>query len=244
MILNQTNGTEASREGRSRTPRPRLVSPHGSPQATALAVMVLAVVMAATGVSACDDGGGKSELSGYWVWVREVEDGETVLEVTDEDMEPKVGSSGWPDCPDGILCTRYGIHKVAFSKDGKFHYGYNVHTSSDYQTLGSLSTSGGVATYSKSVRFSCAHPEQTNEEAREGTFRYKFKGDELWIGVSGFSAFEVPFFGSNDEEPTKWLVFKSVTREDYYGKYMIRICQASGGSSCHPGCDSDSLIGE
>jgi len=204
----------------------------------------LALASTVTLVSACNDGGGSSELTGYWVWVRQVDDGETVLTVTDEDMQPKVGSSGWPDCPDGILCTRYGIHKVAFSKDGHFHYGYNVHTSSDYQTLGTLSTSEGVADYSKSVRFSCAHPEQTNEDPRDGTFRYKFQGNELWIGVSGFSAFEVPFHGSEEQEPTKWIVFKRVSQEDYYGKYMIRICQASGGTSCHSGCDSDSLIGE
>jgi hypothetical protein len=139
------------------------------------------------------DGNGNSELSGYWVWVQEVEDGQVVLEVTDEDMEARVGPSGWPDCPAGILCTRYGIQKVAFGAGGRFHYGYNVHTSSDYQTLGTLSSGDGVASFSKEVRFSCAHPEQTNEDPAEGTFLYRFEGGRLWISVSRFSGFEIPF---------------------------------------------------
>jgi hypothetical protein len=205
---------------------------------------MLAAVVVAFGVLGCEDDGENSELSGYWVWVREVEDGQTVLEVTDADMEPKVGSAGWPNCPDGILCTRYGIHKVAFGTDGAFHYGYNVHTSSDYQTLGSVSAADGVASFSKAVRFSCAHPNQTNTDPRDGTFLYKFEDDELWISVSGFSGFEVPFAGEAGSEPNRWLVFKSVTRQQYYGQYMIRICQASGDDTCHDGCFSDSLIGE
>ena len=72
---------------------------------------VLVLLVLALSLAACEEDPGPTELTGYWVWVKQVEDGQVTLEVTDEDMEPKVGPSGWPDCPNGILCTRYGIHR-------------------------------------------------------------------------------------------------------------------------------------
>src|SRR5262245_53390450 len=88
---------------------------------------------AGTGASG---GGAPGPIAGYWVWTKQIENDQVALEITDADMEPKVGPSGWAGCPDGILCTHYGIQKVAFGETGKLHYQHNVFTSSDFQTLG------------------------------------------------------------------------------------------------------------
>ncbi len=197
------------------------------------------------GLGGCEESEpGPTEVTGYWVWVAQVEDGQVVLEVTDADMETMVGTSGWPDCPAGIICTRYGIHKVAFGESGRFHYGFNVHTSSDYQTIGTYTAADGVGQVVKEARFSCAHPNDTNFDAATTDFVYHFEGDELWIGVRGFNAFELPFTGTPETEPTRYNVYKSVSREDYYGRYMIRICQAAPGDSCHEGCTDNTLVNE
>ena len=209
----------------------------------ALPLVVLSILLLSP--AACKESDlGPTEVTGYWVWVRTVDNGNTVLEITDADMEPKVGPTGWPDCPSGILCTRYGIHKVAFGDSGRIHYGYNVHTSSDYQTLGTYTAADGVGRVVKETRFSCAHPDDTNSNAATTDFVYHFDGDELWVGVGSFSGFELPLAGTPETEPTRWIVYKPVTREEYYGKYMIRICQASGDSECHEGCFDDTLVNE
>ncbi|MFH2007773.1 MAG: hypothetical protein ABI333_14420 [bacterium] len=209
-----------------------------------IALFIALSILLLTAASCEGSDPGPTEVTGYWVWVRTVEDGATVQTITDADMEPKVGPSGWPDCPSGILCTRYGIHKVAFGDSGRIHYGFNVNTSSDYQTLGTFSAADGVGQVIKEVRFSCAHPGDTNSDAATTDFVYHFDGDELWLGVRSFSGFELPLTGTPETAPTRYIVFKQVTREDYYGKYMIRICQASGGDTCHDGCFDDTLVNE
>jgi hypothetical protein len=35
-----------------------------------------------------------------------------------------------------------------------------------------------------------------------------------------------------------------VSRDDYYGKYMIRVCQAHDGIECHDACFDQSLVDE
>jgi len=191
-------------------------------------------------------GGGGSEptssLEGYWVWTKQIENGQVTLEVTDADMEPKVGPSGWPGCPDGILCTRYGIHKVAFGEAGRLHQQHNVTTSSDFQTLGTWADGGaGVATFERQEQFSCAHPDQVNADVAPGGFRHEMVDGELRISVSGFGGF--PFVDPG-AAPTTWLSYKPVTREDYYGKYMIRFCQPFAEFMCHAACFDDSLVDE
>lgn len=181
-------------------------------------------------------------MTGYWVWTKQIEDDQVTLEITDADMEGKVGPSGWTGCPDGIICTRYGIHKVAFGETGALHYQLNVTTSSDFQTLGTWAdTSAGHGTLERTAQFSCAHPEQVNADVVPGGFRYQFVDGELRLGVTDFGAFPLYDDGT---EPTRWLAYKAVTRADYYGKYMIRICQPHDGFECHPGCFDDSLVDE
>lgn len=191
-----------------------------------------------------DGSGGStsSTLEGYWVWTKQVENGAVTLEITDADMEPKVGPGGWPGCPEGILCTRYGIHKVAFGDGGRLHQQHNVTTSSDFQTLGTWAdASGGAATFQREEQFSCAHPDAVNADVVPGGFRYRHEAGELWISVSGFGGF--PFVDPG-AEPTTWLVYKPVTRDDYYGKYMIRVCQPFDDHTCHEGCFDTSLVDE
>jgi hypothetical protein len=205
-----------------------------------------------TGVSSGSGGGGASssgtggapatEIDGYWVWTRQIEDGAVTLEVTDADMEPRVGSSGWPGCPDGILCTRYGIHKVAFGENGRLHQQHNVMTSSDFQTLGTWADQGaGLGGFERQEQYSCAHPDSVNADVVPGAFRYRVEAGELWVSVNGFFGFA---FSDPGVEPTTWLVYKPVSREDYYDRYMIRVCQPFDEFTCHEACFDDSLVDE
>jgi hypothetical protein len=206
----------------------------------------------ASGAGASGGGGGgttggaggdaPAEVTGYWVWTKQIENDQVTLEITDADMEGKVGPSGWPGCPEGIICTRYGIQKVAFGETGALHYQHNVTTSSDFQTLGTWAdASAGHGTLERTAQFSCAHPEQVNADVVPGGFRYQFVDGELRLGVTDFGSFPLYDDGT---EPTRWMAYKAVTRADYYGKYMIRICQPHDGFECHPGCFDDSLVDE
>ena len=195
---------------------------------------------AGTGASG---GAAPGPLAGYWVWTKQIDNDQVTLEITDADMEPKVGSSGWSGCPEGILCTHYGIHKVAFGETGALHYQHNVFTSSDFQTLGTWADSGGgVGSFERQVQFSCAHPEQVSMEVASGGFRHQMMNGELWIGASDFGS-SFPFYDDGNP-PTRWIAYKPVTREDYYGKYMIRVCQPHDGFECYEACFDESLVDE
>src|SRR5262245_45144566 len=100
-------------------------------------------------------GAAPTPLTGYWVWTKEIDNGQVVLEITDADMEPKVGPTGWRGCPDGILCTHYGIQKIAFGETGRLHHQLNVFTSSDFQTLGTWAEgTDGHGTFERQEQFS------------------------------------------------------------------------------------------
>jgi hypothetical protein len=188
-------------------------------------------------------GAAPSEITGYWVWSKQIENGQVLLEITDADMEGKVGSSGWSGCPDGILCTHYGIHKVAFGATGKLHYQQNVFTSSDFQTLGTWAAGdAGHGTFERQQQFSCAHPESVNADVVPGGFRHQMVGGELQIGVADFGS-SFPLY-DDGTEPTRFIAYKPVSRDDYYGKYMIRVCQPHDGFMCHEGCVDNSLVDE
>jgi hypothetical protein len=198
---------------------------------------------AATGSTGASGGGSPGPLAGYWVWTRQIENDQVILEITDADMEPKVGSAGWPQCPDGILCTHYGIQKVAFGATGRLHYQLNVFTSSDFQTLGTWSEgTEGHGTFERQEQLSCAHPEQVNADVVGGGFRHQMVGGELRIGVPDFGS-SFPFYDDGNE-PARWISYKPVSREDYYGKYMIRVCQPHDGYECHEACFDESLVDE
>src|SRR5687767_2796837 len=64
------------------------------------------------GVDAGPPPTGDEALVGYWVWRQTIQDGAVSMDITEDDMEWMVGPGGWPGCPDGISCTRYGIHLI------------------------------------------------------------------------------------------------------------------------------------
>jgi len=190
------------------------------------------------------DGAAPGQLQGYWVWKQEVDNGSVVLTITDADMVGKVGPTGWPGCPTGILCTHYGIRKLAFGPTGKGHYIYNVMTSSDYQFPGTYSVAGDVVTYVRLGKYSCAHPNDLDSNQSTRYFRYKMVGaDELWVGVTTLGTGDVPWATTAPPaSPTRWVVYKRITKTEFYGKYMIRICQPVSGYSCNAGCSSMTLV--
>jgi hypothetical protein len=60
----------------------------------------------AVALAGCQAPPDTSAAAGWWLWSVETEDGSVIRTITDADMDPSVGSAGWPGCPDGILCTR------------------------------------------------------------------------------------------------------------------------------------------
>ena len=61
------------------------------------------------------------------------------------------------------------------------------------------------------------------------------------MSVAGFGDFP---FSDPGAEPTTWLVYKPVSRDDYYGKYMIRYCQPFDEFVCQEACFDMSLVDE
>lgn len=186
------------------------------------------------GAGASSGGSGgqiESDLIGYWVWEQKIEDGTVTLTVTDADMESKVGPSGWEGCPEGILCTKYGIQKLAFGPEGQFWRMNNVKTGSDSNLIGSYTVDGSTVTVNKERNYSCAHPEQNEVSTGTGYFAWKIEGDRLWVSSMQATA---------PTDPTNWLVLKPVSETDFYGKYMVRICQDYGKEpKCYQGCFSN-----
>jgi hypothetical protein len=180
------------------------------------------------------------EVAGYWLWTEEVENGAVVRTIADADMVPSVGSSGWPGCPDGIICTRWGIQKFALGADGSAHFIHNVNTSSDFHKKGSYSVNGDLVTFTFGENFSCAHPTQRDTDRRVGYMRWKMEDGALWLSVTGFDS-SYPFFDAPPESPTRWVVFRGINFEDYDNRYMIRLCQAATDDGCHPDCFPERL---
>jgi hypothetical protein len=174
-------------------------------------------------------------IAGYWLWAQEVENDAVVRTITDADMVPQIGSTGWPGCPDGIICTRWGIQKFELGGDGLAQFIHNVHTSSDFHKKGTYAVAGDLVTFTFTENFSCAHPDQRDTNRRVGYARWKMVGDALWLGVTGFDS-SYPFFDAPPAAPTRWVVFRRIDFEDYDNRYMIRLCQAPTDDQCHPDC--------
>jgi hypothetical protein len=181
------------------------------------------------------DGPALNPLLGAWVWAEQIEGGETVLTITHEDMIVKVGPDGWPDCPSGIICTRYGIRKLKFDEDGSLTYIHNVHTSSDYQFKGTYTVDGDLVSYSFDEHFSCAHPDVNDTELRSGFFRFRVEEGNLAVSVSGFSG-SLQFFSEPPTDPQMWVSYRPISQDDYDNTYMIRVCMAADDADCHPDC--------
>jgi hypothetical protein len=183
-----------------------------------------------------------SDIIGYWLWTEEVESGQVVRTITDDDMVPKVGPTGWSDCADRCLCTRWGIQKYAFGADGLVQYIENVHSSSDFHEKGSYGVSGDLITFTMTEHFSCAHPTQRSTDTRIGYARWRMQAGSLWVSVTEFDS-SYPFFDSPPDNPTRWVVFRSIAFADYDNRYMIRLCQAATDDECHPDCFPERTAG-
>ena len=190
--------------------------------------------------AAADSGGttgtGTDALRGYWVWEKRV-DGTVV-------------QSGPVD---------KGQMKLAFGTgNNKCHYIWNETTGSDFHTECTYTLKGDLVTLSAkadpdatAAGWSCAHPSWTawNDRPAIEYARYKFVGDRLWIGVNSYwggvsggntSCKRFPFWESQGQATTveSWIVYKPVTRQEWYTKYAISTnCQGTMAECAQwPGC--------
>jgi hypothetical protein len=191
------------------------------------------------------DGGGSSggggSLSGYWVWARRVQG--SAVQMGPIDM---------------------GQMKLAFGDgNARCHYVWNEITRSDFHTECTFRVAGDMVTFTAradpdgtAAGWSCAHPDWTSWNDRPAVQygRYRIVGDELWIGVNtywGFgggvigvpqntSAKRFPFWESLEQARTSesWIVFRRVSRADWYGRYAISTnCQGTPAQcALLPGC--------
>jgi hypothetical protein len=181
-------------------------------------------------------GTGTDALRGYWVWEQRV-DG-TAVQTGPVDK---------------------GQMKLAFGTgNNKCHYIWNETTGSDFHTECTYSLTGNLVTFSAkadpdrtAAGWSCAHPTWTSWNDRPAIqyARYKFVGDRLWIGVNSYwggvkggntSCKRFPFWESEGQARTteSWIVYKPVTRQEWYTKYAISTrCQGSAAECAPwPGC--------
>lgn len=175
-------------------------------------------------------------FDGYWVWKEVVENDKTTTTITDADMTWKVGSSGWPGCPDGISCTKYGID-VLYVNATRFHRMHRVTTGSDYQDYGSYTVDVDKITYKQEQSFSCAHPKDpaTYPSAATKYARVKKMGEDLWISD----------FSDKDGAPTKWTVYRATTKADAHNKYDHPFCgEMREGGKCHCLCPSQDVLAD
>lgn len=175
-------------------------------------------------------------FDGYWVWKQAVESGMVKQTYTDEDMTWKVGATGWPGCPDGISCTRYGID-VLYVNATRFHHMHRVTTGSVFQDYGSYSVKDGLITYAQVQTFSCAHPKAPAEYVKPATKYARFKrvDGDLWI--TEFA----------DADPgaaaAKWTVYRTITKVDAHNKYDHPFCgEMREGGTCHCLCPSQDVL--
>ena len=176
-------------------------------------------------------------LKGYWVWEQRV-----------------MGTVVQPPAP-----LDAGQMKIAFGTgNNKCHYIWNETTGSDFHTECTYSVSADMVTYNATADadgtaagYSCAHPDWTSWNDRPAVQwgRYKFVGDRLWLGVNAYwggangqngSCKRFPFWESPSQAQTEeaWIVFKPVSRTDWYGTYAISTtCQGTPTVCAQwPGC--------
>jgi hypothetical protein len=179
-----------------------------------------------------------AELVGFWVWRSVREHGHAVRIVTDQDMEPRVGPSGWPGCPEWYICTHFGIHALALGPEGEFWLVNNVLTSSDFQQIGTYVAADGVLTVARQRFYSCAHPDRNYTTPATLRLRYRMENDELWVSTDAEG--DVDLASSPQGEPDSWMVFRRVTEQDFLDRYLLRRCQDDGRDPrCFEGCFSE-----
>ncbi len=195
-------------------------------------------------VDADADASGIDILRGYWVWDRRMCGADVVTGEVDA-----------------------GQMKIAFGTgNDRCHYIWNETTGSDFHTECTYSISGDMVTFSATADpdgtaagYSCAHPDWTSWNDRPAVEwgRYRFVGDELWLGVNTYWGFggdcadvprnnslkRFPFWESQAQAETEeaWIVFRQVTREEWFTTYAISTtCQGTadlcaGLPGCGPG---------
>lgn len=178
------------------------------------------------------------QIDGYWVWKETVENDAVTQSISDDDMTWKVGEDGWPGCPAGISCTKYGIN-VLYIDSARFHHMHRVTTGSDSQMYGSYTLADDVVTVQQQQRYSCAHPRNRSEYPAPATLyaRIKRQGDDLWI---------TPF---SDTDPgaaaARWTVYRPTTKADAHNKYDHPFCgDAREGGECHCLCPSQDVLAD
>jgi hypothetical protein len=180
---------------------------------------------------------GAAALEGYWVWEDRV-----------------MGIEVQPEAP-----LDAGQMKIAFGTgNDKCHYVWNETTGSDFHTECTYSADGDMLTYTApadpdgtAAGYSCAHPDWTSWNDRPAVQwgRYKMVDDRLWLAVNAYwggangdngSCKRFPFWESLSQAQTEeaWIVFKPVTREEWYGQYAISTnCQGTPELCAQwPGC--------
>ena len=188
-----------------------------------------------------DPTGGSGALDGYWVWEQRVQGTEVQTGNIDTGQMKLVFGDGNRAC----------------------HYIWNETTGSDFHTDCNYSVDGDLVTFEATpdpdetaAGYSCAHPDWTswNDRPASQWGRYRIVGDRLWIGVNTYWGFgggvnsipsngslkRFPFWESEGQATTaeSWIVFKPVTREEWYTTYAISTrCQGSEEVCAQwPGC--------
>ena len=183
----------------------------------------------------------EDELAGYWVW-------ETRM-FADQEVSGEVDN---------------GQAKMAFGTgNGKCHYIWNELTGSDFHTDCTYTIAGDMVTYmaaadpdGTAAGWSCAHPDWTSWSDRPAMQwgRYKFVGDRLWLGVNTYWGFgggadgiptnnSLKRFGywesqAQAETVEAWIVYRRVTREEWFSTYAISTNCQGPPELCYalPGC--------
>ena len=177
-----------------------------------------------------------ASLEGYWVWKEVVEGDKVTSTFTDADMTWKVGPSGWPGCPDGISCTKYGID-VLYVNASRFHHMHRVTTGSDFQDYGSYTVAGDKIMYAQQQAYSCAHPKAASTYPSPATkyARFKRMGADLWVSD----------FSDKDPSTAKWTVYRPTTKADAHNKYSLYFCgEMREGGKCHCLCPSRDVLAD
>ncbi|HBQ12068.1 MAG: hypothetical protein RLO52_04735 [Sandaracinaceae bacterium] len=162
---------------------------------------------------------------GHWIWSAAIEGDEMVTRITPSDLVTKVGPTGWPGCPPGIVCTRHGVRSLVFGEDGTFLYAAHPWTSSDFQQRGSW-IDGAVQVDSS---FSCAHPRWRAPPTPLTPVHAERRGARLWVAIGHDEDAPLPFA----PRPTgRWWVFRRVSRSRFAALFP-RLCQPEPSASCH-----------
>lgn len=183
-------------------------------------------------------GDGAADLVGYWVYTAIMKDGAVVLE-----REKPLGNG-------------QGLHKFAFAADGRAFYIYNAPTLSDFDHPGTFEVDGDLLTYHEIMKYSCAHPHPKDENSNAlnavSTYSHfrKVDANELWFSVERTTGFNnTPFHKGRPSSAPRadegtWIVFQRISEQEFYGTYMIRVCQGSPTCVCHDDCKSNDLLRE